>query len=129
MGARRHLPPPAHLPARAPAPHPPPPTPQACTGSGKPLAFVIPVVERLLRLGAGALAVNQVGGIILSPTRELAGQTLGVVQLFTAGTGLSAALLVGGSDVAADVARCSTGGCNPTSSTSSSASRRSRSWS
>lgn len=45
---------------------------QAVTGSGKTLAFLIPVIERMRKL---QLAKNQVGALILSPTRELAMQT------------------------------------------------------
>eukprot|EP00934_Nitzschia_sp_Nitz4_P000856 Nitzschia sp. Nitz4//scaffold178_size73299//38813//41148//NITZ4_005706-RA/size73299-snap-gene-0.134-mRNA-1//1//CDS//3329539143//856//frame0 len=45
---------------------------QAVTGSGKTLAFLIPVVERIKRK---TFAPNQIGALILSPTRELAMQT------------------------------------------------------
>ena len=45
---------------------------QAVTGSGKTLAFLIPIVERISRK---KLARNQIGALILSPTRELAIQT------------------------------------------------------
>lgn len=47
---------------------------QAVTGSGKTLAFVIPVAEMLLRR-TEVLQRNQVGAVVLSPTRELAQQT------------------------------------------------------
>ena len=47
---------------------------QAVTGSGKTLAFLIPMVEMVLRRTA-LLRSHQVGGIVLSPTRELASQT------------------------------------------------------
>lgn len=64
----------------------------ARTGSGKTAAFVIPMVERLrahsARFGSRAL--------ILSPSRELAIQTLKVVKEFSRGTDLKAVLLVGG---------------------------------
>ena len=45
---------------------------QAVTGSGKTLAFLIPVVERIRQK---KFAKNQIGSLILSPTRELAMQT------------------------------------------------------
>lgn len=45
---------------------------QAVTGSGKTLAFLIPIVERIRKK---KLANNQIGALILSPTRELAIQT------------------------------------------------------
>ncbi|KAL4854012.1 DEAD-box ATP-dependent RNA helicase 18 [Chlorella vulgaris] len=75
----------------------------ACTGSGKTLAFVLPVVERLRRLEA-PLRNNQVGAVIVSPTRELARQIFDVAKPFVATVAwLQAALLVGGTDAAADV--------------------------
>ncbi|PFH59527.1 hypothetical protein XA68_12230 [Ophiocordyceps unilateralis] len=64
----------------------------ARTGSGKTAAFVIPMVEKLrahsARFGSRAL--------ILSPSRELAIQTLKVVKELSKGTDLKAVLLVGG---------------------------------
>ncbi|KAK4126119.1 DEAD-domain-containing protein [Parathielavia appendiculata] len=64
----------------------------ARTGSGKTAAFVIPMIERLkahsARVGARAL--------ILSPSRELALQTLKVVKELGKGTDLRTVLLVGG---------------------------------
>lgn len=64
----------------------------ARTGSGKTAAFVIPMIEKLkahsVKVGARAL--------ILSPSRELALQTLKVVKEFGRGTDLKCVLLVGG---------------------------------
>lgn len=64
----------------------------ARTGSGKTAAFVIPMIERLrahsARFGSRAL--------ILSPSRELAIQTLKVVKELSKGTDLKCVLLVGG---------------------------------
>ncbi|POS84511.1 ATP-dependent RNA helicase dbp10 [Erysiphe pulchra] len=64
----------------------------ARTGSGKTAAFVIPMIQKLkahsTRVGARAL--------ILSPSRELALQTLKVVKEFSRGTDLKCVLLVGG---------------------------------
>lgn len=64
----------------------------ARTGSGKTAAFVIPMIEKLkahsARVGARAL--------IMSPSRELALQTLKVVKEFGRGTDLKCVLLVGG---------------------------------
>ncbi|KAF3061152.1 ATP-dependent RNA helicase DBP10 [Daldinia childiae] len=64
----------------------------ARTGSGKTAAFVIPMIERLRAHSAtvGARA------LILSPSRELAIQTLKVVKEFSRGTTLKCVLLVGG---------------------------------
>ncbi|KAI4262149.1 MAG: hypothetical protein L6R42_002665, partial [Xanthoria sp. 1 TBL-2021] len=64
----------------------------ARTGSGKTAAFVVPMVEKLkshsAKVGARAL--------ILSPSRELALQTLKVVKELGRGTDLKCVLLVGG---------------------------------
>lgn len=64
----------------------------ARTGSGKTAAFVIPMIEKLkthsAKVGARAL--------IMSPSRELAIQTLKVVKEFGRGTDLKCVLLVGG---------------------------------
>jgi len=45
---------------------------EAVTGSGKTLAFVIPVLERLIRREA-RLRKNEVGALIISPTRYVKG--------------------------------------------------------
>ncbi|KAK5951355.1 ATP-dependent RNA helicase dbp10 [Knufia fluminis] len=64
----------------------------ARTGSGKTAAFIIPMIERLkmhnTQVGARAL--------ILSPSRELALQTLLVTKELAKGTDLKSILLVGG---------------------------------
>lgn len=64
----------------------------ARTGSGKTAAFVIPMIERLrahsAKFGSRAL--------ILSPSRELAIQTLKVVKELSRGTDLKSVLVVGG---------------------------------
>ncbi|KAL1903525.1 ATP-dependent RNA helicase dbp10 [Sporothrix stenoceras] len=64
----------------------------ARTGSGKTAAFVIPMIQRLrahsVRVGARAL--------IMSPSRELAMQTLKVVNELGRDTDLKTVLLVGG---------------------------------
>ncbi|KOS40276.1 hypothetical protein ACN38_g8876 [Penicillium nordicum] len=46
---------------------------EAVTGSGKTLSFLIPIVEKLLRLDQ-PLKKHHVGAIVISPTRELASQ-------------------------------------------------------
>ncbi|KZF23126.1 DEAD-domain-containing protein [Xylona heveae TC161] len=64
----------------------------ARTGSGKTAAFVVPMIERLKAHSA------KVGGraLVLSPSRELALQTLKVVKELGRGTDLKSVLLVGG---------------------------------
>lgn len=54
---------------------------EAVTGSGKTLAFVIPVLEMLLRRST-KLKKDEVGALIVSPTRELAEQIHKVIMTF-----------------------------------------------
>ena len=54
---------------------------EAVTGSGKTLAFVIPVLEMLLRR-TSKLKKDEVGALIISPTRELAEQIHKVTVVF-----------------------------------------------
>ncbi|KAH7887719.1 DEAD-domain-containing protein [Phlebopus sp. FC_14] len=54
---------------------------EAVTGSGKTLAFVIPVLERLIRRESKLLR-NEIGALVISPTRELATQIHSVFSLF-----------------------------------------------
>lgn len=65
---------------------------EAVTGSGKTLSFLIPVVERLLRLEE-PMKKHHVGAIILSPTRELATQIHQVLLSLLKFHGPSAAAL------------------------------------
>ncbi|KAK8579122.1 hypothetical protein V6N13_142346 [Hibiscus sabdariffa] len=66
----------------------------AKTGSGKTLAFVIPVLEKLHRERWGP--EDGVGSIIISPTRELAGQLFDVLKTVGKYHTFSAGLLIGG---------------------------------
>ena len=63
---------------------------QSKTGSGKTIAFGLPLVERL------DPRLRQVQALVLVPTRELAAQVAGVLQLLEAGRGLRVAQLIGG---------------------------------
>ncbi|KAJ7677247.1 DEAD-domain-containing protein [Mycena rosella] len=54
---------------------------EAVTGSGKTLAFVIPILERLIRRER-KLRKNELGALIISPTRELATQIHSIFSLF-----------------------------------------------
>ncbi|KAF9268028.1 DEAD-domain-containing protein [Marasmius fiardii PR-910] len=53
---------------------------EAVTGSGKTLAFVVPVLERLI--ARTRLRENEIGALIISPTRELATQIHSVFLTF-----------------------------------------------
>ncbi|TKY57277.1 DEAD-box ATP-dependent RNA helicase 32 [Spatholobus suberectus] len=66
----------------------------AKTGSGKTLAFIIPVLEKLYRERWGP--EDGVGSIIISPTRELAGQLFDVLKVVGKYHNFSAGLLIGG---------------------------------
>ena len=70
----------------------------ARTGSGKTAAFVIPMIQKLKMHSA------QVGAraVILSPSRELAIQTLKVMKELGRGTALRSVLLVGGDSLEDD---------------------------
>jgi len=63
----------------------------AQTGTGKTLAFVLPLINSLM-----AKPVNGIGGLILTPTRELAIQIHEVFTKLAKGTGLRATVVVGG---------------------------------
>lgn len=72
---------------------------EAVTGSGKTLAFVIPILEILLRrTNQEKWKSNEVGAIILSPTRELAAQTNAVLKPLAKALNFTHRLLIGGSD-------------------------------
>jgi ATP-dependent RNA helicase DDX27 len=76
----------------------------AVTGSGKTAAFLLPIMERILQRGGGRLLTSTKSskipsctrGLILTPTRELAAQCLGMMTAMGKFTNLRAALIVGG---------------------------------
>ncbi|HEX4230151.1 MAG TPA: DEAD/DEAH box helicase [Bryobacteraceae bacterium] len=63
----------------------------AQTGTGKTLAFVLPILQSLM-----VTPVRGIGAVILSPTRELAIQINEAFNLMAAGTGIRSAIVVGG---------------------------------
>ncbi len=65
----------------------------AQTGTGKTLAFALPLLQNL----STDTAVKGVRAVILVPTRELAMQVLESFNLLSPGTGIRCALVVGGS--------------------------------
>lgn len=82
---------------------------EAVTGSGKTLAFVVPMLELLLKRSKDQpWKKTEVGAIVISPTRELATQTSGVLKSFLDHAGLKhfkQQLIVGGNSVEEDVHR------------------------
>ena len=68
---------------------------RAHTGTGKTAAFGLPMIERLLTRGAGALHPIP-RGLVLVPTRELAVQVHQALAAYAAPTRLSVAAIFGG---------------------------------
>ena len=68
----------------------------AQTGSGKTIAFGVPMVEQL------DPQLPEVQGLVLVPTRELASQVLEVLKDLAAGFGLEAVGILGGHSIAGD---------------------------
>ena len=66
---------------------------QAQTGTGKTLAFLLPVIERI----KGGAQVAQ--ALVVSPTRELAMQTARVAKTLADAVGIRTALVYGGQDI------------------------------
>jgi len=63
----------------------------AQTGTGKTLAFILPILERLMNSREKGIEA-----LILAPTRELAMQIIAELRLVGKGTGITATLAVGG---------------------------------
>ena len=61
---------------------------QAETGSGKTLTFLIPMIEMILRKET-PLKSNEVGGLVISPTRELAIQTHSIATILCEAVGMT----------------------------------------
>ncbi len=72
----------------------------AQTGTGKTLAFLLPIIEKLLKSPSAKESRGVTGSgiqaLILSPTRELAIQIHDAFEKLSSGTGLRAAVVVGG---------------------------------
>lgn len=68
----------------------------AQTGTGKTLAFGIPLVQRLLKAGKSLPASRQGKGLIVLPTRELAIQVNEAIEKIGRGFGIRTAVLIGG---------------------------------
>lgn len=95
---------------------------KACTGSGKTLSFVIPLIQKMLSMQAAGelenLQNNQVLALLLSPSRELAVQTFKVIEQFKTllekegSTPISMSYYIGGDKPEYDLERISTKGAN-----------------
>ncbi|XP_011307517.1 probable ATP-dependent RNA helicase DDX55 homolog [Fopius arisanus] len=76
---------------------------EAVTGSGKTLAFLIPLLD-LLQRREDQWKKIEIGGIVISPTRELATQISEILEKFLVKTTLKQVLLVGGTTLKEDIA-------------------------
>ncbi|CAG8443833.1 10281_t:CDS:10 [Ambispora gerdemannii] len=70
---------------------------EAVTGSGKTLAFVIPILEKLI-CRKNSFHKNEIGALVITPTRELAQQISSVFSIFLKDTSipLKHSLFIGG---------------------------------
>ena len=72
----------------------------AQTGTGKTLAFGIPMIQRLFQMKQG-------GGIVVLPTRELALQADEVIRRLGTGLGVRTAILIGGTAIGPQIKQLS----------------------
>lgn len=79
----------------------------AKTGSGKTLAFLIPAIELLFKVKFKPR--NGTGVIVISPTRELAMQILGVAKSLLSHHSLTFGLVIGGANRKAETEKLSKG--------------------
>jgi ATP-dependent RNA helicase RhlE len=80
----------------------------ALTGTGKTLAFGVPVFPTLTKIGRMP-APKTVAGLILAPTRELAKQIADNLRAYTKGSHLKVAMVVGGQSLNRQVEQMSRG--------------------
>jgi ATP-dependent RNA helicase RhlE len=80
----------------------------AQTGTGKTLAFGLPLVARMMEAG-GKPAPKSVHGLILAPTRELAKQISESLRDLVEGTPMKVGLVVGGAGINGQINRLTRG--------------------
>lgn len=80
----------------------------AQTGTGKTAAFGLPLVAQMMDHGRKP-APRTVHGLVLAPTRELAGQIAGTLRDLTDGSRLKIAVVVGGQSIGAQIRRLERG--------------------
>ena len=80
----------------------------AQTGTGKTAAFGLPIMNHLLKVGSKP-APKTVRGLILAPTRELAGQIKDNLLSYSQGTHIKVNLVVGGLAIKAQINRLARG--------------------
>lgn len=86
---------------------------EAVTGSGKTLAFLIPLLQRMWQRPE-TWKLFEVGGLVISPTRELAVQTRQVLTYFLENMKqpFSHALIIGGTAISEEISRLTKDGAN-----------------
>ncbi|CDW53679.1 ATP dependent RNA helicase DDX55 [Trichuris trichiura] len=77
---------------------------QAPTGSGKTLSYALPVIEILMK-AKKKWKKDEIGAVVLVPSRELAGQVKAVFEAFLSVAPLRVILFVGGRKVRKDVVK------------------------
>ncbi|ATI42815.1 DEAD/DEAH box helicase [Pacificitalea manganoxidans] len=80
----------------------------AQTGTGKTLAFGLPLLDALMKNGSKP-APRTVRGLVLAPTRELAKQIADNLKPFTHGTHLKVGIVVGGAGIHGQIQRLERG--------------------
>ena len=76
----------------------------AQTGTGKTLAFGIPLIQQILKAGTHSTSSGRAGkGLIVLPTRELALQVNEALQKIGRNFGIKTAVLIGGSPIRAQI--------------------------
>lgn len=88
---------------------------QAKTGTGKTIAYLVPVLQNLMNNPPpprSGYSVAEVRSVIISPTRELAEQIAVQARLLSAGTGVKVQTAVGGSGKQAGLSRIRREGCD-----------------
>lgn len=82
---------------------------RAQTGSGKTLGFGLPLLSRLVATRPGGRVAGRPRGLVLVPTRELAGQVSDVLRPLARAVGLTLTTVVGGVGLPAQVAALARG--------------------
>lgn len=93
---------------------------QARTGTGKTLAFLLPIIQNILRANPAleqrrngrARAEIDIKGLIISPTRELAEQIAVEAKKLTANTGIQVQTAVGGTQKSMHLRNMQQDGCH-----------------
>lgn len=80
----------------------------AQTGTGKTAAFAVPLVTQMLEM-TGRPEARTARGLVLAPTRELAGQIAEQLRGLTDGTPLKVAMVVGGQSINNQIKRLERG--------------------